>query len=118
GGREGRVAGGAICLASFATPLVQNLINGPLMRPTKVAIDVCLLLVPGSVALRSERFWPLWATGLHHLALLAYGAYALGSGILPPSLCAALNLIAYLVLLALLVGVLGRVRAGSEGPAA
>ena len=115
GGREERAAGVVICAASFATPLAQNLMSVALMRPALVAIDVGLLLFLAGLALRSDRFWPMWATGFHLLALLAYGAYALDGGVLPPSLFTALNLVAYLVLLALLLGVLGRRR---ERPAA
>ena len=108
GGREERAAGFVICVASFATPLAQNLITDALVRPTLIAIDVGLLLFLGGLAMRSDRFWPMWAAGFHLLALLAYGAVALNPGVLPPSLFTALNLVAYLVLLALLAGVLGR----------
>ena len=53
GRREERAAGAMICIASFATPLVQNLMAGPLMRPTLVLIDLGLLLFLGMLALRS-----------------------------------------------------------------
>ena len=94
GGREERAAGVVICLASFATPLVQNLMSGAAVRPTLVAIDVGLLAFLGFLALRSERYWPMWAAGFHLLALLAYVAYGMTSHVLPPALFTALNLIA------------------------
>ena len=110
GGREERAAGVVICLASFATPLVQNLMSDAAVRPALVAIDVGLLAFLGLLALRSDRYWPMWAAGFHLMALLAYGAYSMTSQVMTPALFTALNLIAYLVLLALLLGVLGHRR--------
>lgn len=110
GGRDERIAGAVIMLASFATPLVQNYVAGAVMRPTLVAIDLGLLVVLGWLALRSDRHWPLWAAGFHLLSLLAYAAYVLHGGLMAPSLATALNLIAYLVLASLLLGTLGRQR--------
>lgn len=110
GGREERWAGIVIFLATLATPVAQNTMGDPLLLGLRIAIDGLLLAFLMVLALKSSRLWPMWAAGFHLVSLLAYLAYGLDRGVVPQSLTTALNLVAYLVLLALLLGVLGRRR--------
>lgn len=118
GGSEERWTGIVIFLATLATPIAQNTLEGPLLLATRIGIDVLLLAFLVTLALRSSRHWPLWAAGFHMVSLLAYVAWGFDRSVVPQALTIALNLIAYLVLLALLLGVLGRRRIRAEATVA
>lgn len=69
GGRPERTIAVAMVIASFATPIAQ-------MRPLSnnpdvgvFAVDLALLAVMIWVSLRSDRWWPLFATAFHLISV-------------------------------------------------
>lgn len=70
GGWPERLGGGAMIAAWFATGLVYNTIQpfGP--QAAVVLVDATLMLVLLFIALRSDRWWPMWACGFHGLTLI------------------------------------------------
>lgn len=81
GGWPERVAAGAMILAWFASSLLykSQLWFGP--QTGVFVVDVCLLLVLLVIALRSDRWWPMWACGFHALSLILTLALLLDSKI-------------------------------------
>lgn len=93
-------------LASLATRLMISPITG---RYSGVEIGVALVDVATwaaftVVALRSERFWPLWISGLQLTTSLAHILKALESNLFPIAYAAAGRLWVYPILLILAVG--------------
>ncbi len=110
GSRDERLVG-LICVGgAFATQLVLS----PLaIRYAHVEVPVMIvdLAVFGgflAVALRSERFWPLWAAGLQLTTLLGHLLKAIDLGLLPRAYGAAMVFWSYPIVLILAVGT-GRV---------
>ncbi|WP_158703070.1 hypothetical protein [Allosphingosinicella vermicomposti] len=55
-----------------------------------LGVDVLLLLALGIVAVRSQRYWPLWITGFHLVSIVTHIA-RIGQGDLPPTIYFALQ---------------------------
>ncbi len=70
GGWPERLAGVAMILAWFATCFVYNIHQkfGP--QTAVFLVDLALMLVLLFIALRSNRWWPMWACGFHGLSLI------------------------------------------------
>ena len=68
------------------------------------AVDVALLVGLGAIALFSDRFWPLWATGFHLVGVLTHGAVLAGTEVAPLAYAHALGLWSYLTLFSLAAG--------------
>lgn len=70
GGWPERLGGGAMILAWFATGLFYNNLQrfGP--QTAVILVDLALMLVLLFIALRSDRWWPMWACGFHGLTLI------------------------------------------------
>jgi len=69
GGKPERIIAIAMLIAAFGTPLVQ-------MRPivnnvdySVLTVDSVLLLVMFAVALKSDRWWPLFCTAFHLISV-------------------------------------------------
>jgi threonine/homoserine efflux transporter RhtA len=56
------------------------------------------------VALRSERFWPLWVAGLQLTTILGHALKGIDSSLLPRAYAASLNFWAYPIVLILAIG--------------
>ena len=69
-----------------------------------LAVDLLALAAFTYVALRSERFWPLWISGLQLTTSVGHVLKAIEPGLLPMAYGAALRLWSYPILLILLVG--------------
>lgn len=67
-------------------------------------VDFAVLAGFVGVALRSSRFWPLWAAGLQLTTTLGHGFKALDSDLLPGAYGAALQFWGYPILTVLAVG--------------
>jgi hypothetical protein len=69
-----RLAAGSIIANAYLTVLVDR----PLAYRFKgletpvLLVDLALLLVLLFISLRSDKFWPLWLTAMHALAILAH----------------------------------------------
>jgi hypothetical protein len=69
-----------------------------------LAVDMLTLCAFIYVALRSERFWPLWISGLQLTTSIGHGLKALDPDLVPIAYAAALRLWSYPILLILLAG--------------
>jgi hypothetical protein len=69
-----------------------------------IAIDAVVFLGFLAVALRSNRFWPLWVTGLQLTGSLAHLMKAIDFSLLPKAYGAAAALWSYPILIILAVG--------------
>lgn len=70
GGWPERVAAAAMALAWFASAFLFTSHFGFGPQTAVFLVDVSLLLVLLAVALRSDRWWPMWACGFHGLSLI------------------------------------------------
>ena len=96
----------AVFLAYIAAPIVQDTTDWVAPQIGLITVDLLLLTALIALALRSNRFWPTVAAGLHLLSVLAHVAVFVDAGVLPLAYIIVLNLIGYLVLAALAAGVL------------
>jgi hypothetical protein len=106
-----RLGAGAMLAAWLATALSLN--GTQLWGPQwgVMVIDVLLLAVLLFIALRSDRWWPMWACGFHALSVVLHLAVMADPKIWGRAYFVAGNVFSYLVMAALLIGVLGRRRA-------
>lgn len=82
GGREEKIAGAALALAAFATPLLKDdRWLGP--QWGVFAGDLAFLILIGGIAMRTRRWWPICAAGFQLLGVLTHTArlvdHSLGS---------------------------------------
>lgn len=71
GGLDERLAAGAILLAVLVSNLtVESHFRGT--EPGVFIVDIVLLLGLLIIALRSDRFWPMWATAFQLVATLVH----------------------------------------------
>ena len=97
----------AVCL--LATLVTQLVIPPPGVRYTDVdielvAIDIAVLVAFGAVALRSERFWPLWIAGLQLTISISHLLKTIDADLVPRAYAAAAVFWSYPILLIILVG--------------
>lgn len=112
GGWPERLAAGAMILAWLASGLLYKtrLWFGP--QTAVFLVDLALLLVLLFIALRSDRWWPMWACGFHGLTLILTLATLLDTRISNRAgYIAGGGVFSYLVMLALFLGAVRRRRA-------
>ncbi len=103
GRKDEKLAAGAMFTATIASPVA---LSSGYTHPESgiLIVDLALLAILVVLALRSDRFWPLWATGFHMVGTSIHLATFADSGIWPPAYAAAEGFWAWPVLTALLVG--------------
>jgi hypothetical protein len=69
-----------------------------------LVVDMALLVGLCAVAARANRFWPIWLSALHLVAIAVHGVRALDPSLIPWIYGVAIGKIAYPMLLILLVG--------------
>ncbi|WP_297512642.1 hypothetical protein [uncultured Caulobacter sp.] len=109
GGWPERLAGAAMILAWFATGYLYD--NDQKFGPQTgvFLVDLALMLVLLFIALRSDRWWPMWACGFHGLSLILLVATLADPGIPNhASLLAGGGVFSYLAMAALFFGALNR----------
>ncbi|UVO50143.1 hypothetical protein M0208_06275 [Sphingomonas sp. SUN019] len=81
GGRPEKQVAGMLLAATCFSKLVawQPLAHFANFEPALFATDVLLLVGLGRVALRSDRYWPIWLTALHAYSVIAHVARALNT---------------------------------------
>lgn len=107
-----RLAAVAMILAWFATGFLYN--NHQKFGPQTAVflVDLALMLVLLFIALRSDRWWPMWASGFHGLSLILTLATLVDPRIPNrASLNAGGGVFSYLAMAALFCGSLPRRRA-------
>ena len=98
---------GLICIVgTLATQLVLSPLSQRFESVETLALVVDLAVFAGFlvVALRSDRFWPLWVAGLQLTTIVGHLLKGLESGLLPKAYGAALIFWAYLIVFILAVG--------------
>ena len=100
-----RVGAGAYILGLLASLLLQD--DSQLYGPQwgLFAIDLVMLALYATLAWKSRRSWPVWASGLQSLAVMSHLLTVIDAR--PPSAAfyAVVNLASYGILLALALGV-------------
>ena len=106
GSRDERLVG-LICVAGA---LVTHLVISPVaerfetVETPVMIVDVAVFAGFVLVALRSERFWPLWVAGLQLTTMMGHFLKAFDSDLLPRAYGAAMAFWAYPIVLILAVG--------------
>lgn len=108
GGWPERVAAAAMVVAWFATAVLLSRIQLWGVEIEVMVVDVGLFTAILAIALRSDRWWPLWASGFLGLVVLVHLAVILDPKIWGRAYFVASNIFSYLTMLALLIGSLGR----------
>ncbi len=74
GGRSEKAGVSIVLAASIATVIVENplLFDWSSNRAGLVAVDILALVAFLHLALMSQRFWPLWATSFHLIAVCSH----------------------------------------------
>ncbi|PHP19310.1 hypothetical protein CG471_12830 [Sphingobium sp. IP1] len=106
GGAPERLAAAAMLVATIATSLT-NMQGALAFRDVQwsiVWIDAALLAALLAIALRANRFWPLWVAAIQCLALAAHAARAFDADILPLAYWWVVGKLSYPMLLLLIVG--------------
>jgi hypothetical protein len=106
-GRSDERVSAAVCL--LATLATQIVMPPPSERYAGldfelVLIDIGVLAAFVAVALRSERFWPLWIAGLQLTISISHMLKAVDQDLLPRAYAAAAVLWSYPILLIIAVG--------------
>lgn len=100
-----RVAAGTCVVATFATNLVYSPVSGFSGVETGVLlVDAGALAAFTFLALRSDRFWPLWVAGLQLTTLTAHAIKAVQLDLLPQAYAAAARFWVYPIFLIIVVG--------------
>lgn len=115
GGWPERTAAVAVLAASFASPFVESsLFASP--EYGILAVDLLLLGWLGALALATDRFWPLWATGFHLVGTIIHVARMVDPTVVPPAYATGQVFWSYPVLAALVWGTLAEARAAKAPP--
>lgn len=86
GGSLERLGMGIVLAGSVATPLVLVILLGDDWSTTAYAvlvIDMLALAAFGVIAMRSDRFWPLWVTGMQLAQMTTHLARMANAGLVP-----------------------------------
>ena len=121
GGRDERLVATLCLIGTLATLLAISPLSVRYqgVEHGLALVDLGVLAGFITVALTSQRFWPLWVAGFQLTTTFGHGLKAIDSNLLPQAYGAALQVWAYPILIVLAVGTWRRgrrLRAGqSEG---
>ena len=105
GRTDERLAAATCIAATFATNLVYEPIGSFAGVEVGVFIvDVATLAAFTYLALRSERFWPLWVAGLQLTTLVAHALKAIDLDLMPQAYAAAARFWVYPIFLIIVLG--------------
>jgi hypothetical protein len=110
GGWPERTAAIAMVAAWLGSGLVQNGMQLWGLQIGVMLIDLVLLAVLLAIALRSDRWWPMWASAFHGLGALLHFAVLVDAKVWGRTYFIAGSLFSFLTLAALLVGGINRMR--------
>ena len=106
GGRYEKV-GALICVTASATTLLIHLVSSEQYETVAAGdllIDCAVLGAFVLLALRSDRFWPLWVAGLQLTTSMAHLIRAADTRLIPQAYAAAERFWSYPILLIVVVG--------------
>ena len=106
GHTDERAAAGVCLLATLVTQLVMppKELRYHGLDIELIVIDIAVLAAFVAVALKSERFWPLWIAGLQLTISISHVLKAIDQELLPRAYAAAAVLWSYPILLIIAVG--------------
>jgi hypothetical protein len=105
GRADERIAAVTCILATFATNLAYSPMGGFARVELGVfAVDSATLAAFTFLALRSERFWPLWMAGLQLTTVIAHVLKAIDLDLLPQAYAVAARFWVYPIFLVLVIG--------------
>jgi hypothetical protein len=107
GTAEARIVAGAFFIGSFATIVLHSHVKGGYssVETGVFFVDVVCFLLFTYAALISDRFWPLWVSGLQLTTNFGHIMKMIDSHLLPFAYAAALRFWGYPILIILAVGV-------------
>lgn len=107
GRTDARIVGAVFLIGNFATltlrPAATTAYNS--FELTVFLIDVACLLAFTYAAMISDRFWPLWVSGLQLTTSFGHVLKAVDSTLVPLAYAAALRFWSYPILIILVIGV-------------
>lgn len=106
GRADARIAAAVIFIGSFLTFALRShwAASYSSLEGGIFAVDVLALLGFVYVAMSSDRFWPLWVSGLQLTTTMGHVMKAIQSDLLPLAYAAALRFWAYPILIIIAVG--------------
>lgn len=104
GKTEARIVALVCLVANFATLTLRSSTYSSL-ETSVLAIDILALAAFTYAALISDRFWPLWVSGLQLTSSMGHVFKAIDADLLPLAYAAALRFWAYPILIILAFGV-------------
>lgn len=107
GGLPERLVAIMMAVAALATSAVpwQSHRSFWMIEEQRVYIDVALMIGLAVLALRANRFWPIWVAALHLLAVGVHGVRAYDPAVLPIVYAKLVGWIAYPMVVVLIWGV-------------
>ena len=118
GRSDEQLAAGICILASIASVIAMSPLTGRYSHVELGVLLVDVLTLAGFIflALRSERFWPLWVAGLQLTTLMGHFLKAVELDLMPHAYAAAARFWVYPIFLIIVVGTWrSHQRARSEG---
>ena len=106
GGAESRIAAAIAGTASIASVIVMSPIAGRYshIEAGVFAVDLAVLAGFTAIALRSDRFWPLWLAGLQLTTILAHVFKVIDFQLVPQIYAAAARFWVYPIFLIIVIG--------------
>ena len=102
GTRDARIIGATCLVAAFASlPMAAY----GAVETNVLVVDLLVLAAFVYVALRSDRFWPLWIAGLHVTTVVGHALKLMSGDLVPLAYAVALRMWAYPELIILAVAV-------------
>ena len=101
--------GAGSCLLAAAATLIAPLPGGPVYRSLEIeimVIDLVLLAVLLVLAMKANRYWPIWAAAAHSTAVAVHLTKAINPSIVWPLYAVAASASSIAVILILWVGTL------------
>lgn len=90
--------------ATFAAPFYNAAQPFSRLEPMLLGVDVMMLVGLLAIAVRADRYWPLYVSALHIIAIAVHGAKAFQPSLVPWMYAGASSKIAYPMLLLLVIG--------------
>lgn len=106
GGKYERIAASVFIAATFASFLSHSPVSGRYqgLEISDLVVDSTVLVAVVTIALTSDRFWPLWAAGLQLVDSMAHVMKFADAELIPAVYGAAERFWSYPILVILLVG--------------
>jgi len=116
GGQPERITVCVLIGADLISSLVLRAHHWKAVEPSLVVIDFCVAIFFVGLALKSSRWWPLWAAAFHLLAVIMIVASTVGAPVRPYAYFVGELIWDYLGLAALLLGTLLEARRDVGNP--